>query len=150
MTLSNVADFSPFGIFVVIRISQKNDRNRLEICKFHKPFVTWVATVPCIGEVWPLLNSTVSSHMQGIPCYNDPIAGVRSCCRVGLLKTEIYFWGFFCCLFFGFMLLNRKLRFAFDLLLRALETLLSKLGKNFGLWKKNKKKQADKFNVSSL
>ena len=71
------------------------------------------------------------------------IAGVRSCCRVGLLKTEIYFWGFFCCLFFffGFMLLNGKLRFVFDLLLRALETLLSKFGKKKFLFVKKKQKK---------
>ena len=27
------------------------------------------------------------------------IAEVKSCCPVGLLKTDIYFWGFFCCCF---------------------------------------------------
>ena len=52
--------------------------------------------------------------------------------------------------FFGFMLLNRKLRFAFDLLLRALETLLSKFGKKNFVCEKKQKKQANKFNVSLL
>ena len=49
------------------------------------------------------------------------------------------------------MLLNWKLRFAFDSLLRALETLLSKFAKkiNFFLFPNKKKKQADKFNISS-
>ena len=54
----------------------------------------------CIGEARPLLNSTASSQMQAIPCYKDPGAGVRSCCPVGILKTEIYFCSFFCFLFF--------------------------------------------------
>ena len=40
MTLSNVADSSPFGNIRGDKIPQKNDRNRLESCKFHRPFVT--------------------------------------------------------------------------------------------------------------
>ena len=141
MTLSNVADFSPFGNIRGNKNPPKNDRNRLESCKFQRPFVTWVAAVPCIGEVWPLLNSTVSSHMQAIPCYNDPIAGVRSCCRVGLLKTEIYFWGFFCCLFFFLVSCcwtgNCVLRLT--CCLGLWKHFSVNLEKKFCLWKKTKK-----------
>ena len=40
MTPSNVADSSPFGNVRGDKNSSKNDRNRVERCKFHKPFVT--------------------------------------------------------------------------------------------------------------
>ena len=40
MKPSNVADSSPFGNVCGDKNSSKNDTNRLESCKFHKPFVT--------------------------------------------------------------------------------------------------------------
>ena len=40
MTLSNVADSSPFGNVRGDKNSSKNGRDRLESRKFHRPFVT--------------------------------------------------------------------------------------------------------------
>ena len=40
MKPSNVADSSPFGNVRGDKNSSKIDRNRLESCKFHKPFVS--------------------------------------------------------------------------------------------------------------
>ena len=64
------------------------------------------------------------------------------------IKSRNIFLGFLLLPFICFMLLNRKLRFVFISLLRALET-SQKVCKKIFFFKLKKKKQADKFNVSS-
>ena len=78
MKPSNVADSSPFGNVSGDKNSSKNGRNWLEIVNFigHRYFEQ--TQYSAYGEEGPLLNYTASSHMQAIPCHEDPVADCRS------------------------------------------------------------------------
>ena len=108
---------------VVIRIPQKVKGIDSKVVSFisHWPFVAvsrqsvshWRSTIAA-----KLLFQGICKQFR-VTRIQLQIAGVRSYCPVGLLKTQICCWGFFRS---SFMLLNRKFHLAFDSLLRAFET----------------------------